>query len=159
MMIFIARHGKAQQRSASGRDEDRALRPKGTRQAAYLGEQLAAMPDRPGAVLMSPYLRTTDTAAIIAEALELHAVIDERLICDAPPDAAMNLIAEYASLGVSPCLVGHNPQVSVVVSALLGGVAGRPVAMRTGELAALETDEPQPIGHCRLVHRLRLEKD
>jgi len=159
MMVFIARHGKAHRDSASGTDRDRALKPRGRRQAAFLGEQLAALVERPGAVLMSPFVRTVETATIIADALDLEALVDERLICDAPPDAAMDLIAEYTSLGVVPCLVGHNPQVSVVVSALLGGVAGMPVGMRTGELAALVSDAPQPIGTCRLVHRLRLEKD
>ena len=41
MLVVLARHGTAIESAASGRDRDRTLRPRGHRQAEYLGAVLA----------------------------------------------------------------------------------------------------------------------
>lgn len=158
MIVYIARHGKAERHASTGFDRDRALKPKGERQAAYLGQQLSAMAIPPTAVFMSPYTRTRQTATIIADTLGLAAMVDERLLCGAPAGAGLDLVAEYEALGVTPLLVGHNPQVSELVGILVAGLPASDAAMRTGELVALSLEGRMPIGSMRLDHRLRLEE-
>jgi len=159
MIVYIARHGKAERNANSGFDRDRALRPRGERQAAYLGQQLSAMSIPPTAIFMSPYTRTRQTASIIADALGLVPMVDERLVCGAPASAGLDLIAEYETLGVTPCLVGHNPQVSELVALLVAGLPAGDAGMRTGEMCALSLEGRLPIGSMRLDQRLRLEED
>jgi phosphohistidine phosphatase len=159
MIVYIARHGKATRDSPSGADRDRRLRGRGRRQAEYLAEQLASMAVAPAAVLTSPYLRTVETADIIADALGLTPAVDERLLCGAPASAALHLIAECDSLGVTPLLIGHNPQVSELVGVLARGVAGVDICVRTGELFALSGDDPALVGRLSIDRRLRLEDE
>lgn len=159
MILYIARHGKAERNANSGFDRDRRLRPRGERQAVFLGQQLSAMAIPPTAVFMSPYARTRQTAQTIADILGLEPMVDERLLCGAPASAGLDLIAEYEALGVTPCLVGHNPQVSELVGILVAGLPASDAGMRTGEMVALSLEGRLPIGSMRLDYRLRLEED
>lgn len=159
MIVYIVRHGKAEREAPTGLDRDRVLRPKGRRQSEFLGEQLRSMALPPTAVLTSPYARTVETADIIARVIGVTPLTDDRLVCDAPPSAALDLIAECDSLGVMPCLVGHNPQVSELLRALVGALPEGGASMRTGEMVCLAGDGPEFLGRLRLDRRLRLEEE
>lgn len=61
------------------RDADVALSTQGTHQAAALAGWAADLPERPTAVVCSPYRRTRDTARAVADALQIPIAADERL--------------------------------------------------------------------------------
>jgi phosphohistidine phosphatase len=135
MLLAIVRHGKAEARPEGGSDRDRRLRPRGERQARWLGERFARE-HRPALILSSPFERAITTARLINESLRLHLQTARELECDEPVSRAIHLIE--GSAGDSPLmLVGHNPQLSGLASALLHGVGSRRLELRTGEAAVL----------------------
>jgi probable phosphoglycerate mutase len=83
-MLILVRHGQSEANAAGllvGRT-DSALTELGRRQAAAIGEALAAEAGRPLRLLTSPLARARDTADIIAERLgsALAPTVEDRLI-------------------------------------------------------------------------------
>ncbi len=159
MLVVLARHGKAIESAASGRDRDRTLRPRGHRQAEHLGAVLAAMDLRPQRVIASPYPRAWETAAYIARALALDPIADERLEVGCSAGELIEVIENAARSAVdSACFVGHNPTLEDALGVLIDGPAGPPVRVRTGEAFCVELDPADPIGRSRVVEQIRLEE-
>lgn len=155
MLIWIIRHGKAQQHSASGTDFDRELRGRGRRQAQWLAGQFEARDDAPVSVISSRAARARQTAEIIAAALELEVDCDDRLLVDEPAGPLINLLEAGAAAGAaSVALVGHNPQLSSLAS-VLGDTA---VSLRTGQAALLDLPGAIEPGAGELLELLRLEE-
>lgn len=151
MRLFVIRHGKAERQSASGRDRDRVLMPRGVRQAEHLG---TALHDRaPALILSSPYARAWATAEIVQRTLGVPLRAEARLECDRPLSEAIEAIREHAPAG-SLAVVGHNPTLSVLVGNLIGK---RGVELRTGEAAEIDLD-PDTLRGTLLV-TLRLHED
>jgi phosphohistidine phosphatase len=150
MRLYVIRHGKAERDSASGRDEDRKLRKRGKRQAAWLAERLRDADPAPALVITSGLARALATAEPIAEAcgcaLEREAVLE-----GGHPAAAVVDLVESREGQRSVAIVGHNPQLSELVEAL---AETSDEWLRTGECAVIEL-EP---GRGRVVERWRLEE-
>ncbi|MEQ8769490.1 MAG: histidine phosphatase family protein [Phycisphaerales bacterium] len=158
MLVVLARHGKAIESAASGRDRDRTLRPRGHRQAEFLGSALAAMDTRPQRVIASPYPRAWETAAYIAKALALDPIADERLEVGCSAGELIEVIATAAETDLpAACFVGHNPTLEDALGVLIDGPAGPPVRVRTGEAFCVEIDPADPMGRSRVVAQIRLE--
>jgi phosphohistidine phosphatase len=114
--LFILRHGKALPMAST--DFDRALAPRGRRDAEAVSKVLAARlhPDSPGTV--SAALRTRETAEWVArasgwripeptgEAYLAHELFWVQSVADWPEDQEVGIV------------VGHNPGLSNLVSAL-----------------------------------------
>ena len=160
--LIVTRHGKAAVSSETGLDADRPLTGLGHGQARWLAERFSdavAMDGLPPTrVLVSPAVRTRETAEPILAALGLDAVIDERLFIDEPVGPVIDLIADLLS-GEDDCVcvVGHNPQVSYLVGTVCGGPMGACASMRTGEAAVLGFDPDEPAGGGRELMRLRFD--
>ncbi len=157
MNVYIIRHGKSGHDAPS--DRQRVLAGRGKRQAAFLGERLAALDSPPEAIFTSAYPRAFETASIIAAALGLEPEIDDRLICGAPASHAVELIGELAARGLDACLVGHNPQLSHLASVLANGPGGASAGLRTGELIGLSFEDGEPVGRSVPVMRVRLDEE
>ncbi|MFM9997012.1 MAG: SixA phosphatase family protein [Phycisphaerales bacterium] len=161
MRLYIVRHGKAERDSASGLDRDRALRPRGERQARWLADQWAqALPgERPGLVLSSGYVRAMETAKIIVGVLACPLIHARELEIGHSAAAAAELVARRAgaSAGRTPLvLVGHNPQLEHLLALLVTLPGGEAPAMRTGEAAVLEL--PEGVGQrAHLLGTLRVD--
>jgi phosphohistidine phosphatase len=155
VIVWIIRHGKAERDSPSEADVDRALRDRGRRQAAWLGEQLAGREDRPRRLVSSPAVRARQTAEIVAEALGAEMEFDDRLLIDEPAGAVVDLLQELAADGAEApvALFGHNPQFSV----LAGALAGAAISLRTGQAAAIELPAAIEPGAGKLIDLLRRE--
>ena len=82
MVLYVIRHGKAHPDSPTGRDRDRALKPKGHRQADFLGALLRDRDDRPSLVVTSTFRRAYETAERINAAIGAEFVSDTRLCVD-----------------------------------------------------------------------------
>lgn len=59
--LILLRHGKAEPDSSSGDDFDRRLTPRGVRESAAMGAQLADLGFRPDVTVVSPAARAKDT--------------------------------------------------------------------------------------------------
>jgi len=147
MDLYIVRHGKAARESPSGRDEDRPLKERGRRQAEWLGKTLVNSHLAAARILTSDIDRAIETARIIQTALGCPLETDERLRTDRPAGQALGAIDDQAELNL--IVVGHNPQLSLLVRSL----AGIPTAeLRTGQCAHIELAQ----GRGRLIDLLRM---
>src|SRR5262245_9209939 len=138
MELFILRHGIADERSESAKDRDRALTPEGrekTRAAASALRKLEVCFD---VVLSSPFVRAWQTAEIIVEELECEEVLRkcEALSAGADLKRVFEELKEISNSS-SVLLVGHEPDLSRMISVLLAGSADVAVTMKKGGLAKL----------------------
>jgi phosphohistidine phosphatase len=162
MVIYLLRHGKAEARAPSRRDEDRALTSRGRDQATHIGALLARRsgPLRPPrTILSSPAVRAAQTARIVAQSLALPVKFEARLGLDAASSALEELLGspELRDAPAPVLLVGHNPRLEDLALALTADGRSPVHHLRTGELVALEC----PVGEmpARLLGVFRLDGD
>ena len=125
----------------NGPDDVRPLSQRGRQQAERLGTLLAARGIRPDVIVTSPLVRAAQTAEIVAAALGMTALVDQRLAEPLSLSAVERIIRDAG--GREPMLVGHDPDFSALVTDLCGGVD---LAMRKGTLATLDVDLPLASG-------------
>jgi len=154
--LWIVRHGKAERGSATGRDAERALREKGHRQAAWLGEVMSGRDDRPVVVVSSGLVRADETAAHLADALGVGVEREGALRIGVDEEDAVAALDAWAQAGVVAA-VGHNPQISRLAALL--GAEGAGGEMRTGEAALVETPLPLRPHAGVTVGRFRYDAD
>lgn len=164
MKVYIVRHGKAENESASLADADRILTARGVEQARYLGDQLSRASIRPSLILSSPITRALETARLIHSFVSCRFDIAEALSVDEPVSGAIDLLTRHAfPTNAKPVdclvLVGHNPQVSELCEVLVNGIGAERFLFRTGEAVLLEVNRSNLIGSGRFVTHLRLEEE
>jgi phosphohistidine phosphatase len=125
MEVWLLRHAAAEERSASGRDADRALTPEGLKRAERVARGLAALEPAIEAVWTSPYHRARQTAEAAARELGLARSLYETRALEPhrePREVLEELDAEDLP-GV--LLVGHEPHLGGLLGALVseGGPA------------------------------------
>src|SRR5262245_13097298 len=121
MDLWLLRHAVAEDRSASGRDEDRELTPDGAKRARAVARGLAAMEPGITVVITSPYRRARQTAEPAAEALGLSKKLRESraLEPDREPDEILAEVAAEDAKAV--LLVGHMPHLGALLGQLVTG--------------------------------------
>jgi phosphohistidine phosphatase len=146
MEIFILRHGIAIAHGAPGyekNDDARPLTPKGKKQLRKNSAALKKMKLDFDLILSSPLPRAKETAKIIAEKLKLkkrlrfsHAL--------KPGGGEKKLVQELIDLKPAAqkiLLVGHEPDLSGLLSRLLTGNAQMKTDFAKGGLAKLEIEK------------------
>ena len=156
--LYIVRHGKAERDSATGRDADRPLRPRGIHQATWLGERLATDDKPPRIILSSPFVRALDTARILHQAVACPLEIFDQLAVGPDADRVVELIRAHAQVKAL-AVVGHNPQLSELAMALAEPSSDAPRELRTGEAFALDFKVDVAPGQGRFRSSLRMDDD
>jgi phosphohistidine phosphatase len=118
-----------------GPDELRPLSEKGKRQATRLARHLHAISYTVDVVLTSPKVRAIETARPVADALGVEIVIEPRLAASFGPSELAAMLAA-AGNHARPLLVGHDPDLSAMLSLLTGSQG----MMRKGALARIDVD-------------------
>jgi len=136
-MLYLFRHGIAEDYADSGSDADRALTPEGVHRTRLTAAGLAVVARPPARLIASPKLRALQTAEILAERFGV-AVEQEPLIADGTPVQLLEWIGSQASGPGDLMLVGHEPTLSMAVQLLVSGVATGGVEMKKAGCAALE---------------------
>jgi phosphohistidine phosphatase len=130
--LYFLRHGLAANRSEwSGNDSERPLTSKGQALMAREAQTIAQLDLQLDLILTSPLVRALQTARIVAEALGMQERLqaDERLAPGFGVPALAEVLKERS--GVSALmLVGHEPDFSETIGALIGG--GRVVCKKGG---------------------------
>jgi phosphohistidine phosphatase len=137
MIVYFLRHGLAGVRQAGpGDDARRPLTKKGLKSMRAQAKTLARLDLQLEVILTSPLPRAFQTADIVAGALKMGARLeqDARLAPGFDRDALGQVLGEHAE-AKSIMLVGHEPDVSLTISALIGG--GR-VRLKQGGLARVD---------------------
>jgi len=137
MQLFIIRHGHANWPHWEGRDEERPLTPEGERLTRAEGEALARRGLKPDLILHSPFVRTAQTARLIAEGLGgLDRLQKSNFLQPGFNYKRLTkLLSEYAERETL-MLVGHAPDVADVVEKLTGKV----VQFKTGAIAQVQIE-------------------
>lgn len=147
-LVYLVRHGIAEDRSKSGRDEDRALTQVGTDNMQRAATGVAWLEVKPDAIWASPLRRARQTAEILRDAVApgIELEIEAALRPEGDVDATLERL-RAAPLAQTLMLVGHEPSISALASALLTGDVSRArVPFKTGSVLAVETTFP-PGGH------------
>jgi len=125
MDLWLLRHAAAQERSESGRDEDRELTPDGVKRAERVARGLAALEPAIEAVWTSPYRRARQTAEAAARELGLTRSLKEMRALE-PHRAPREILEELEGEDLAGVLlVGHEPHLGSLLGSLLseGGPA------------------------------------
>ena len=118
--LWLLRHAEAEDRPASGRDEDRRLTPDGLKAAAASGRGLAAVSHGIGLVLTSPYERARQTAQAAAKALGGVELRQTRTLePERDPGKILSEIEDVEAEAV--LLVGHAPLLGHLLGQLVSG--------------------------------------
>jgi phosphohistidine phosphatase len=134
-MIWLLRHGDAEDSSPAGDDASRELTDKGRRQSTAAGSALSALGVRLDACLASPKIRAMETARLACDPLAIQVEADERLAGgDFDP---LDLAAGRGEV----MLVGHEPDFSRAIAA----ITGANVKLKKGGLAAIEDGQLQAL--------------
>jgi phosphohistidine phosphatase len=144
MMLYVLRHGVAEEVSPDGDDASRRLTPAGRRKMRAAAAGMRALGLRFDVTLTSPFARAAETAEIVAEAFdgdpapqELPAL--EQGVAPVETVRALQPFARYEHV----LIVGHEPGLSGVVALLLtGSVDGLKLVLKKGGLVALEMLDP-----------------
>lgn len=121
MRVYLLRHGIAEERAASGRDEDRNLTQEGIAvlQNVLLLARRADV--RPSLILSSPYTRASQTAGIAARILEYSGEIlqSSNLQPNLPPSGVWDELQNHRD-EESVLVVAHEPLLPSTVAWFLG---------------------------------------
>lgn len=137
--LYLLRHADAGDPAAwKGDDARRPLSPKGRKQARRTGRWLAELRRRPDRILTSPKDRALETATIVAGALDVEPVVEQRLGGPLDRNVLAAIVADARRQGELRrlMLVGHDPDFSKLASTLAGG----PIALKKGALARIDLD-------------------
>lgn len=141
MHLLLLRHADAI--SSARTDDLRPLSDKGRQQArrvAHFCKDRKLMPDL---ILSSPFLRTEETAQIVAKELECEMVLSAFLASGMMPTAALEELRAYMRFNCV-LLVGHEPDLSSLASTLLGSANGSAIRMRKATLAGMTIETLTP---------------
>jgi len=118
MDLILWRHAEAVPERGDLDDLERALTPKGERQAQRMAEWLNQRLAHSTRILVSPALRCQQTAKALGKSFKTVDALE--------PDAAVEAVLKAARWGdsVEPVLVvGHQPTLGLVAAQLLAGSA------------------------------------
>ena len=141
MKLYLLRHGLAADREEwSGDDVDRPLTGEGRARMAREAATLARLGLGLDLILTSPLVRAYQTAESVALRLGMmdKLITDERLAPGFGADQLAPLVREHSN-AAALMLVGHEPDFSELIGALIGG--GR-VECKKGSLACVNLPDP-----------------
>ena len=139
MDVYILRHGKAEDAGPGIVDADRRLTKKGREEAAAAGRWIAEQELRFDLIAASPLLRAQETAALVAEVLDIQnrLVLWNVLAPGGNTDAVCRLISKHPGIS-SILLVGHEPLLSSLISRIITGDENAGIVMSKGALAKIK---------------------
>jgi phosphohistidine phosphatase len=157
MEIYILRHGIAVERGTPGykKDADRPLTAEGEDKMRQIAKAMLAMGLKFDLILSSPLVRAQQTAEIVAKELDEELTLTDFL----GPDAnALELIGEINDeKPQTVLLVGHEPDLSALISVLISGSSDANIELKKGALCKLTADK-LTFGRCAALNWLLTPK-
>ena len=127
--LLLLRHAKSSWKEPGLTDFERPLNERGRKAAPFMGRHMRSKKLRPDLVLCSPAERTRQTVALLLEAAGLAPKVryDER-IYEATPERLIEVVSQVEDSCETVLLVGHNPGMEELISALTGATEMMPTA-------------------------------
>jgi phosphohistidine phosphatase len=152
MVVYVLRHGIAEDAAPGGSDGDRELTKQGKEKLRNVLTCAREAGVRPGVMLTSPLRRAVQTAKIAAAVLKAKGapVETKTLLPGASPLSVWSEVRGYKT--GEALLAGHEPQLSELVGLLLGCPALL-LDLKKGALVCLdvETTELRPHGTLKWI--------
>ncbi len=138
-IIYIMRHGIAEDAGASLPDSERRLTDEGRQKTSEVARGLKLLDVKPEVVLASPLVRAWQTAEIATDILGAKRLEEYKPLA---PGGSSEMIVrglkDYSRVG-ELMLVGHEPSVGELASYFLTGSSGLvPLAFKKAAVAAIE---------------------
>ena len=138
MLLLIIRHATAVPRGTPGiPDEARPLTPEGELKFRETAKGIAALLDRPDALLTSPWLRAKQTAAIAAAAWSRVEPKETPVLAGGSFEEQAEVLDRYPK-DATVAVVGHEPYVSELLARLLGSRHDDRLTFKKGGAALVE---------------------
>ena len=138
MQLIVIRHAIAVPRGTPGMpDEDRPLTPEGEEKFRGAAKGLAALVERPDALLTSPWLRAKQTAAIAAAAWGKIEPEETPALASGSFDEQAEALDRYPR-AATVAIVGHEPWVSELLARLIGTRHDERLEFKKGGAALVE---------------------
>ncbi len=145
MNLYLIRHAIAVEPGTPGYEEDqlRPLTGKGSEKMTNIARGLKSLGLCFDLVLSSPYARAIETAKILLKVMKIskeRLVITEHLAPMGFPEQVIGQINQNYSSLESIALVGHEPNLSALISLLAAGDAELAIDMRKGGVCCLSAE-------------------
>jgi len=142
MKLYLVRHGIAED---IGDYEDDSLRPlteKGREKMKKIAGAIKALGVEPNLIVSSPYVRASQTAAILAKELkyEENLAFSDFFVPMAEPNDMIVEINENFSVD-ELMLIGHEPNLSLLASLLLAGNPDLSINFKKGGICCISVDD------------------
>ncbi len=139
MILHLLRHAEAEVVSPTGHDADRRLTAAGRRRTRLVARAIAKMDPSFDAILVSPLVRSRQTAEIVARACGFtKELLETRGLL--PNADAEEILHELAGLRAeSVLLVGHQPHFGRLAGRLASGRPDVEIPLKKAGLAVFET--------------------
>ena len=148
MNFFLLRHAIAMERDAFdfASDSERPLTAKGKNQLSHVTAAMRMMKLRFDLILSSPLVRARQTAEIVAEDLKLkrRLLFEPELKPGGNPRKLIENLLRKKSTAEDFLLVGHEPELSDLISLLVTGGPGGGFALKKAGLVKLEITRLRP---------------
>ncbi len=139
--IYVLRHGIAIERGTRGytKDSDRPLTPEGCKKMRRIARMLRRFKLSFDLILSSPYVRARQTAEIVAKVLkaEDRMKFSEHLAAEGDAEELVEQLRRLYHSPQSILLVGHEPDLSQLISVLLTGQPNLALTLKKGGLCKL----------------------
>jgi len=149
--LYILRHGIAANRGDPDYplDSDRPLTVKGIKRMRRISYGMRRLRIGFDLILSSPYKRALETAFVVAREYTAGQNVQtiEALKAEVLPEEVIRTLLDRFSTCRRLLLVGHEPQLSALVSTLTSGSAGARPLLKKGGLCRLQVDGLQ-VGKC-----------
>ncbi len=142
MRLYFIRHGHAE--DPQGPDFDdfaRRLTPKGIETTRALGKLLQNVGVTPAMLYSSPRIRARQTADLLAKDLRANVAVRDEVNFGFN-SAAVSLLIDGLADDTDVLFIGHEPDLSLLVSELSGGVD---VVMKKSGMARIDLISREPI--------------
>ena len=146
MILYVLRHGIAEDVAPGGDDGARRLTPRGRQKLAAGARGMRGLGLAFDGLWTSPLVRAVETATIVAQEYG-GAIVPQTLpalaagVAPAETLRALRVAAGHENV----LIVGHEPGLSGLVALVLtGSTSGMTLALKKGGLVALELPEPRP---------------
>ena len=140
MVVYVMRHAEAVEESDLLKDDWRYLTENGRASAEKVSSSIAKIGRKPRLTITSPLTRAVQTAEIAAgKACRKNVIVASGLLLPGADISELITFLKGCKEAKRVMLVGHEPQLGLLVSTLLGR-AGESITMKKGACVALELD-------------------
>ena len=155
MKIYLLRHAIAESREGKNYpNDDRPLTEEGRRKMSAAANGITKIAKHFDLIISSPLVRAYDSAVIVAKAVNYKTKIDtcKLLLPGNSPHAVLSYLAKF-NAKKNVLLVGHEPGLSMLASALLG-YDKSVIEMKKGALCRIDADRLSTSKTAKLIWHL-----